>query len=115
VVQRWVVCSAPGSATKSCVEFDFVAERTTDGCSFRILTLMDEWAHECLALPVLRKFKARDIQGIFADLFVERGCTEIYLFGQWAGVCSQRTQGLVAESRSQDSLYRARQSVGKRL
>jgi len=53
--------------------YDFVAERTTDGRPFRILTLIDEFTHECLALPVARKFKAHDIQGILVDLFTQRG------------------------------------------
>jgi len=56
--------------------YDFVADITTGGRPFRILTVIDEFTHECLALPVARKFPAHDIQGILTDLFVEKGIPE---------------------------------------
>jgi transposase InsO family protein len=56
--------------------YDFVTMRTEDSRAFRILTVIDEFTHECLALPVARKFKAHDIQGIMSQLFLERGVPE---------------------------------------
>ena len=41
--------------------YDFVADRTYEGRSFRILTLIDEYTRECLALKVRRHFKAQDV------------------------------------------------------
>jgi putative transposase len=56
--------------------YDFVSERTTDGRPLRFLTLIDEFTHECLALPAARKFTADDVQAVLTDLFVDRGVPE---------------------------------------
>jgi putative transposase len=50
-----------------------VADRTTDGRSFRMLTLMDEHTRECLAIDVARKLKSEDVLERLSDLFVRRG------------------------------------------
>ena len=38
--------------------YDFVADRTSDGRSFRMLTLIDEHTRECLAIDVARNLKS---------------------------------------------------------
>ena len=53
--------------------YDFVADRTHDGRPFRILTLIDEYSRECLALKVRRKFKAQDVVGVLAEEFLKKG------------------------------------------
>ena len=53
--------------------YDFVADRTYEGRSFRILTLIDEYTKECLALKVRRHFKARDVVEVLSELFLKRG------------------------------------------
>jgi len=53
--------------------YDFVADRTHDGRPFRILTLIDEYTRECLAMPVQRKLNSEDVLQTFADVMVERG------------------------------------------
>jgi len=53
--------------------YDFVAERTHDGRSFRILTLIDEYSRECLALKVRRNFKAQDVVEVPAEQFLKKG------------------------------------------
>ena len=53
--------------------YDFVAERTHDGRSFRILTLIDEYSRECLALKVRRNFKAQDVVKVLAEQFLKKG------------------------------------------
>ena len=53
--------------------YDFVAERTHDGRSFRILTLIDEYSRECLALKVRRNFKAQDVVEVLAEQFLKKG------------------------------------------
>ena len=53
--------------------YDFVADRTSDGRSFRMLTLMDEYTRECLAIDVARKLKSEDVLERLSDLFVRRG------------------------------------------
>ena len=53
--------------------YDFVADRTSDGRSFRMLTLIDEHTREYLAIDVARKLKSEDVLERLSDLFVRRG------------------------------------------
>jgi transposase InsO family protein len=53
--------------------YDFVQDRTHDGKAFRILTVIDEYSRECLALKVARKLKSVDILETLADLFIIKG------------------------------------------
>ena len=53
--------------------YDFVHERTHDGRPLRILTVIDEYSRECLALRVERRFSSRDVLMTLARLFIERG------------------------------------------
>jgi transposase InsO family protein len=53
--------------------YDFVEERTHDGRKFRMLNVIDEFTHECLAIRVGRKLKAIDVIDVLSDLFILRG------------------------------------------
>ena len=53
--------------------YDFVADRTSEGRAFRMLTLIDEHTRECLAIDVARKLKSEDVLERLSDLFVRRG------------------------------------------
>jgi putative transposase len=53
--------------------YDFVYERTHDNRPLRILTVVDEYTRECLALQTARKLTADDVVHALADLFIERG------------------------------------------
>ena len=50
--------------------------RTSDGRSFRILTLIDEYTRECLALLVSRRITCQDVIDQLFNLFVLRGTPE---------------------------------------
>ena len=56
--------------------YDFVHERTHDGRAFRILTVLDEYIRECLAIDVKRQMNHRDVLDRLAELFVQRGVPE---------------------------------------
>ena len=56
--------------------YDFVMDRTHDGKAFRMLTVIDEFTRECLAVHVDRKLKSDDVLHVLADLFVKRGAPE---------------------------------------
>ena len=56
--------------------YDFVKDRTSEGRAFRILTVIDEYTRECLALVVGRSLKADDVQECLMDLFINRGIPE---------------------------------------
>ena len=53
--------------------YDFVEDRTHDGRKFRMLSVIDEFTHECLAIRVERKLKAIDVIDVLSDLFILRG------------------------------------------
>jgi putative transposase len=53
--------------------YDFVEDRTHDGRKFRMLNVVDEFTHECLAIRVDRKLRAIDVIDVLADLFILRG------------------------------------------
>ncbi|MCX5752255.1 MAG: IS3 family transposase [Candidatus Krumholzibacteria bacterium] len=53
--------------------YDFVHERTHDGRPLRILTVIDEYSRECLALRVERRLSSHDVLMTLAKLFIERG------------------------------------------
>ena len=53
--------------------YDFVEARTHDGRKIRMLNVLDEFTHECLAIRVARKLKAIDVIDVLSDLFILRG------------------------------------------
>ena len=53
--------------------YDFVEDRTHDGRRFRMLNVIDEFTHECLAIYINRKLKAIDVIDVLSDLFILRG------------------------------------------
>jgi len=53
--------------------YDFVEERTHDGRRFRLLNIIDEFTHECLAIRVARRLKSIDVIDVLFDLFILRG------------------------------------------
>lgn len=56
--------------------YDFVASRTNDGRPLKILTLIDEYTRECLAIDVARRIRSQDVLDRLAELFVRRGVPE---------------------------------------
>ncbi len=41
--------------------YDFVQDRTRDNRKFRILTVIDEFARECLSIKVGRRLNSQDV------------------------------------------------------
>jgi transposase InsO family protein len=56
--------------------YDFVMARTSDGRAFRILTVIDEYTRECLALLVQRRITSEDVIDQLFHLFVFRAIPE---------------------------------------
>ncbi len=56
--------------------YDFVQDRTRDGRPIRILTVIDEFTRECLALKVGRSLKSEDVLACLDSLFLFRGLPE---------------------------------------
>jgi transposase InsO family protein len=53
--------------------YDFVYARTHDGRPLRMLTLIDEFTRECLAIDVERRLTSEQVLERLSDLFVRRG------------------------------------------
>ena len=56
--------------------YDFVTARTTDGRAFKMLTIIDEYTRECLAILVERRLTAEDVLDQLYNLFILRGVPE---------------------------------------
>ena len=53
--------------------YDFMIARTSDGRPFRILTILDEYTRECLAISVERRISSQDVIDQLFNLFIFRG------------------------------------------
>jgi len=53
--------------------YDFVMDRTHDGKAFRILTVLDEYTRESLAIHVRRKLNSQDVLHVLSKLFLRHG------------------------------------------
>ena len=51
--------------------YDFVQDRTHDGKAFRMLTVIDEYTRESLAIHVRRKLNSQDVLYVLSRLFLE--------------------------------------------
>ena len=56
--------------------YDFVADRTHDGRPIKMLTVIDEFSRECLAIVVERRLNSDDVLHCLTDLFVTHGPPE---------------------------------------
>jgi transposase InsO family protein len=53
--------------------YDIVHDRTHDGRPLRLLTMVDEFTRECLAIDVARRITSEDVLERLTDLFIRRG------------------------------------------
>ncbi len=56
--------------------YDFVQHYTHDGRKFRILTILDEYTRQCLAIDVERRLNRESVLDRLTDLFIRRGVPE---------------------------------------
>lgn len=56
--------------------YDFVMGRSHDGKSFRMLTVIDEYTHECLAIKTKRRLNSIDVLDCLNELFLEHDVPE---------------------------------------
>tara|TARA_B100000749_G_scaffold244506_1_gene206402 strand:+ start:296 stop:1126 length:831 start_codon:yes stop_codon:yes gene_type:complete len=56
--------------------YDFVACRTEDGHAIRMLTVIDEYTRECLAIRTARRIRSDDVIHTLTELFVINGAPE---------------------------------------
>ena len=53
--------------------YDFLTARTNDGRPLKILTVLEEYSRECLAIVVARRLRSLDVLETLAELFVTHG------------------------------------------
>lgn len=53
--------------------YDFVQDRTRDGRKFRMLTVIDEFTRECLAIDVNRRLNSQSVLAVLGELMIHRG------------------------------------------
>ncbi len=56
--------------------YDFVSARTHDGRTLRLLTLIDEYTRECLAIRVARRLGSAEVLETLADVMLWHGIPE---------------------------------------
>jgi putative transposase len=56
--------------------YDFVSTMTHDGRSLRLLTLIDEYTRECLAIGVARRLGSQEVIETLAEVMVVKGLPE---------------------------------------
>ena len=56
--------------------YDFVIDRTSEGKTFRMLTVLDEYTRECLTIRVERKLNSQDVLEELYQLSLLRGLPE---------------------------------------
>ncbi len=56
--------------------YDFVMDRTHNGKAYRMLTVIDEYTHESLAIKTKRRLNSTDVLDCLNQLFLERGVPE---------------------------------------
>ena len=75
-----------------------VQARTHDGRAFRLLTVIDEYTRECLAIQVARQIRSDDVVQLLADLFVLRGPPEHLRSDNGPEFCAQALREWLGES-----------------
>ena len=56
--------------------YDFVMTRTHDGRAVRMLTIIDEFTRECLAIVTKRRLNHQDVLDTLVELFTQRGAPQ---------------------------------------
>ena len=56
--------------------YDFVSARTHDGRTLRLLTLLDEYTRECLAIRVERRMGSLEVSETLSEVMLWRGIPE---------------------------------------
>ena len=94
--------------------YDFVADRTHDGRPLKILTVVDEYTRECLAIDVERRADSMSVLERLAALFVERGVPDYLRSDNGSEFTARLVRGLAVTGRGKTPVHRACEPLGKR-
>jgi len=71
--RRQRVSHGPATCPNQCWSADFVSDKLTDGRSYRILTVIDQFTRECVALEADRSLHGRHVVAALTGAIMERG------------------------------------------
>ena len=73
ISRRQRVSHGPATGPNQCWSADFVSDKLTDGRSYRILTVIDQFTRECVAMEADRSLQGKHVVAALTDAIVERG------------------------------------------
>ncbi len=95
--------------------YDFVQDRTADGRAYRTLNIIDEYTKEALMIRVDRKLNSTRCAGCTDRPVHLARPAGTHKVRQRPGIHRSQSAGLDRSRWSQDGLYRARITLGKRI
>jgi putative transposase len=95
--------------------YDFVSARTHEGRTLRLLTLIDEYTRECLAIRVERRMGSQEVIETLSDVMLWRGIPGAPSFRQRSRVRGSGAATTAGEAGDRDAVHRTRQSLGERV
>ena len=88
---------------------------TYDGRKYRMLNVIDEFTHECLAIYINRKLEAVDVIHVLSDLFILRGVPGHIRSDNGSEFVAKAARRWIAAVGAKNRLHRARQPMRERL
>jgi len=73
ISRRQRVAQSPASGPNQCWSADFVSDKLVDGRSYRILTIVDQFTRECIALEADRSLHGKHVVVALTRAIEERG------------------------------------------
>ena len=95
--------------------YDFVALRTRDGRPVRLLTVVDEYTRECLAIEVGRSLRSPHIIECLGNLMVEHGVPEHLRSDNGPEFTARAVRSWLQRVGGSDPLHHTREPVGERI
>ena len=95
--------------------YDFVVVRTQDTRAVRLLTVIDEYTRECLAIRADRHIRSSDVIETLAELMVSRGVPDHIRSDNGPEFTARAVREWLRVGGSQDAVHRAWVTMGERL
>jgi putative transposase len=73
ISRRQRISHGPATGPNQCWSADFVSDKLTDGRSYRILTVIDQFTRECVAMEVDRSLQGKHVVAALTRAILERG------------------------------------------
>jgi len=95
--------------------YDFVGASTSDGRTLRMLTMIDEYTRESLAIRVGRRLNSHDVIDTLAEAMLEHGVPEHVRSDNGPEFVAKKGAQMAGGTGNQIAIHRARQPLGERL